>query len=88
MATAVMDLISDDHRGLPGERMVRVEHLNLAPQTPGIMRSPRRKERNGWSVVVERRMPGTRDAGVVMVIVHPGEDLTVLTVDWMDWRPR
>lgn len=41
MATAVMDLISDDHRGLPGERMVRVEHLNLAPQTPGIMRSPR-----------------------------------------------
>jgi hypothetical protein len=36
-----MDLIGDDHRGLPGKRMVWIEDLNLAPQTPGIMTSRR-----------------------------------------------
>jgi hypothetical protein len=36
-----MDLIGDDHRGLPGKRMVWIGDLNLAPQTPGIMTSRR-----------------------------------------------
>jgi hypothetical protein len=36
-----MDLIGDDYRGLPGKRMVWIEDLNLAPQTPGIMTSRR-----------------------------------------------
>jgi hypothetical protein len=36
-----MDLIGDDHRGLPGKRMVGIGDLNLAPQTPGIMTSRR-----------------------------------------------
>ena len=30
-----MDLIGDDHRSLPGKRMVWIGDLNLAPQTPG-----------------------------------------------------
>lgn len=52
----------------------------------GTVRQQPRKEVNGWSVVVEKRMPGTRDAGVVTVIVHPGEELIVVTVEWMDWH--
>lgn len=36
-----MDLIGDDHRSLPGKRMVWIGDLNLAPQTPGIMTSRR-----------------------------------------------
>jgi hypothetical protein len=36
-----MDLNGDDYRGLPGKRMVWIEDLNLAPQTPGIMTSRR-----------------------------------------------
>lgn len=53
----------------------------------GTVRQEPQKEEDGWSVVVERRMPGTRDAGVVTVIVHPGDNLFVKTVMWMDWRP-
>jgi len=36
-----MDLIGDDYRGLPGKRMVWIEDLNLARQTPRIMTSRR-----------------------------------------------
>jgi hypothetical protein len=36
-----MDLIGDDHRSLPGKRMVWIGDLNLAPQTSGIMTSRR-----------------------------------------------
>jgi hypothetical protein len=43
------------------------------------------RENDGWKVIVERRMPGTRDAGVVTLIVYPGDDLEVWTVEWMDW---
>jgi hypothetical protein len=49
-----------------------------------VRKSPEREE-EGWKVIVEMRMPGTRDAGVVTLIVYPGEDLEVWTVEWMDW---
>lgn len=42
-------------------------------------------ESGGWKVVMEKRMPGSRCAGVVTLIVHPGDDLEVWTVEWMDW---
>lgn len=54
----------------------------------GTVRQEPTKEPNGWSVVVERRMPGSRDAGVVTVIVHPGDELVIVTVEWMDWLLR
>lgn len=38
-----------------------------------------------WKVVVTKRMPGTRDAGVVTIILREGERLFVCTVEWMDW---
>jgi hypothetical protein len=41
MARAVMDLIADDHRGLPRKRMEWIGDLNLASQTSGIMASRR-----------------------------------------------
>ncbi len=52
----------------------------------GSVRQDPRKERGGWLVIVEKRMPGTRDAGVVTLILHPGDDLEVWTVEWMDWQ--
>lgn len=51
----------------------------------GSVCKPPRLESEGWIVIVEKRMPGTRVAGVVTLIVHPGDDLEVWTVQWMDW---
>lgn len=53
-------------------------------KTGTICQAPERVE-DGWKVIVEKRMPGSREAGVVTVIVFPGEDLEVITVEWMDW---
>jgi hypothetical protein len=53
-------------------------------QAGSVCKEPRR-ENNGWMVIVEKRMPGSRQAGVVTVIVVPGDDLEVITVQWMDW---
>lgn len=51
----------------------------------GTIRQTPVREADGWKVIVEKRMPGSRDAGVVTLIVHPGDDLEVWTVVWMDW---
>jgi len=40
-----------------------------------------------WTVIVERRMPGGRMAGVVTIIFHPPSDtLFVKTVEWLDLK--
>lgn len=44
-----------------------------------------RPEQGGWIVVVEKRLVGCREAGVVTLIAHPGDELEVWTVQWMDW---
>lgn len=41
MARSVMDLIGDDHRGLPRKRMEWIGDLNLTSKAPGIMTSRR-----------------------------------------------
>lgn len=38
-----------------------------------------------WKVVVVKRMPGTREAGVVTLIAQSDDTLFVKTVEWMDW---
>jgi hypothetical protein len=38
-----------------------------------------------WKVIMVRRMPGTREAGVVTLIVEENEEVFVKTVEWMDW---
>lgn len=70
-----------DERG-DAERLNAVDMMRVV-RTGTVCRQPR-KEEDGWVVVVEKRMPGTREAGVVTLIVHPGDDLVVLTVQWMD----
>jgi hypothetical protein len=43
-------------------------------------------EGNGeWKVIMVRRMPGCREAGVVTIIVSTDEEVFVKTVEWMDW---
>ncbi|MCG0993896.1 hypothetical protein LHT11_01605 [Acetobacter indonesiensis] len=53
-------------------------------KTGTVCDQPERVE-EGWKVIVEKRMPGSRDAGVVTVIVFPGDHLEIVTVEWMDW---
>lgn len=52
----------------------------------GSISSPPERAPDGWKVIVQKRMPGCREAGVVTLIVVPGDDLEVITVEWMDWR--
>ncbi len=51
----------------------------------GTITQPPRLEEGGWLVVVEKRLVGCREAGIVTLIVHPGDELEVWTVEWMDW---
>ncbi len=39
-----------------------------------------------WKVIVRKRMPGTRDAGVVTLIATDADTLFVKTVEWMAWQ--
>ena len=45
MATAVVELIGDDDRGTPVQRMEGIGDLHLLAQKPGIMRLRRTAER-------------------------------------------
>ena len=59
-----MDLIGDDHRGLPGKRMVWIEDLNLAPQTPGIMTSRRMPAAENWAMLASLIEPASSTASI------------------------
>lgn len=45
---------------------------------------PDRTENDEWKVVVVKRMAGTREAGVVTIILNDDQRLFVKTVEWMD----
>jgi len=64
-------------------RLNAVDMMNIL-RTGDIYKAPESHE-EGWVVTIEKRMPGTRLAGVVTLIAHPGDDLEVWTVQWMDW---
>lgn len=72
-----------DERG-EADRLNMVDVLAIL--RGGTVRREPRQEEDGWMVVVEKRMPGHRDAGVVTLVVHPGSGLVVVTVEWMDWK--
>lgn len=57
----------------------------LAILKTGTIRDEPERVEDGWKVIIEKRMPGSRDAGVVTVIVFPGNHLEIVTVEWMDW---
>lgn len=47
---------------------------------------PRKNERGAWQVIVSGRRKGSREAGIVTVIVENEEKLIIRTVQWMDVR--
>ena len=55
-------------------------------ETGMIRGTPTREDRASWKVIVTKRMPGTRDAGVVTLIAMADNTLFVKTVEWMDWQ--
>jgi hypothetical protein len=55
-------------------------------ETGTIQHCPTREDDSCWKVIVRKRMPGTRDAGVVTLIMTDDDMLFVKTVQWMDWQ--
>jgi hypothetical protein len=54
-------------------------------ETGTVQGMPVREGCQGWKVVVVKRMPGTREAGVVTIIATDSDRLFVKTIEWMDW---
>ena len=46
--------------------------------------NPQRNLEGEWEVTVAKRMPGTREAGVVTIVWRTVDELFVKTVEWMD----
>ena len=66
------------------ERSVTVPDVLDILRTGQVDRAPRKNEYEDWEVIVTKRMPGTREAGVVTIVFRDGELLFVKTVQWMD----
>jgi hypothetical protein len=45
-----------------------------------------RNEHGDWELIMVRRMPGGREAGVVTIVFVEGQMLFVKTVEWMDLK--
>jgi len=43
-----------------------------------------RNEQGDWTVMVSKRMRGTRNAGVITIILKETEGLVIRTVEWID----
>ncbi len=54
-------------------------------ETGAVSEPPTRENAREWKVIVVKRMPGTREAGVVTLIATDKDTLFVKTVEWMDW---
>jgi Domain of unknown function (DUF4258) len=66
------------------ERTITTEDVYWILETGHVIDAPI-KEGGKWKVIVARRMPGTREAGVVTLIAEDDGTLVVKTVQWMDW---
>ncbi len=55
-------------------------------ETGIVQHCPFREDDSAWKVIVRKRMPGTRDAGVVTLIMTDEDMLFVKTGEWMDWQ--
>ena len=47
--------------------------------------NPQKNVEGEWEVTVVKRMPGTREAGVVTIVWRTKDELFVKTVEWMDF---
>ena len=94
MATAIMELIGEDHRASARKRMEWVGNLDLASQTPGIMTSP--LDRGGLRAAVMYTLIGTAKLNDIdpqapladvleRIADHPIQRLPEL-LPW-NWRP-
>jgi hypothetical protein len=54
-------------------------------ETGTVQGKPEKENSREWKVVVVKRMPGTREAGVVTLMAQDDKTLFVKTVEWMDW---
>ena len=52
----------------------------------GYCQEPAKDEFGRWKVIVTKRLQGSREAGVITVIVDDEEKLIIPTVQWMDLR--
>ena len=53
--------------------------------TGSVDRPPSLNGDNEWKVIIVKRMPGTREAGVVTLFTREDDTLFVMTIQWMDW---
>ena len=67
------------------ERSLNIDDVFLILRRGGIYLAPIKNEKSEWQAEVERRMPGGREA-VVIVVVPQGPNLIVRTVMWRDDR--
>jgi hypothetical protein len=66
-------------------RSIVAEDVYWILQTGFAEGQPIYEENGEWKVVMVRRMPGCREAGIVTLIVSTDEEVFVKTVEWMDW---
>ena len=59
------------------------EDLFAILETGGIPSTPIREDDQAWKVIVIKRMPGTREAGVLTLMATDDDTLFVKTVEWM-----
>ena len=67
------------------ERGMTTLDLFLILKTGYVIKQPVTNTRGDWEVIVEKRLRGLRDAGVVTIILTHGAKLIVKTVQWMDY---
>lgn len=67
------------------ERSITQNDVYTILRTGHVSGHAQRNIHGDWEVVVTKRMPGTREAGVVVIVFMEREKLFVKTVEWMDW---
>lgn len=68
-----------EERSILQEDVYRILERGMVNDAPEYI-----EETKEWKVVVVKRMPGTREAGVVTLVVADDDTLFVKTVMWMD----
>ncbi|HZT90268.1 MAG TPA: hypothetical protein VFA12_20175 [Stellaceae bacterium] len=67
------------------DRSILAEDAYWILQTGFVEGQPEYVGEGEWKVIMVRRMPGCREAGVVTIIVSSNDEVFVKTVEWMDW---
>jgi hypothetical protein len=68
-----------DERGISDIEVYRILQLGR------VVDEPTRTEGKEWKCKVIMRLPGSRTAGVITIILHDGM-LFAMSVEWEDWR--